>query len=134
MASAYRDNGLPKNQGFYLKRGVIYVTIYHPALPGGKKSYCTGTDKVAEAREWKHNKIASLKVERDITVKRGVRMAELFGDYLDHLKAKEADAGVYMSVPTSTPSYKTRKQIEKHLLPFFRRPSSPCLNHPFLRS
>jgi len=116
MASKYSEKtGLPEKQGFYWKRGVIYVAIWYA---GKKKAYCCGTNKPEDAINFRMKKIAELVGEDDTRVKTGIRCGELLARYIVKLQRKEKDAGEYMTAdPKATPSYKTASAI-KHLARF----------------
>ena len=116
MASKYsKETGLPIGQGFYWKRRVIYVAIWH----GGKKhTFSCGTDDPKEAMKFRTKKIAELVGEDDSRVKTGIRCGELLTRYVTRLKRKEKDAGEYaMANQKATVSYKTASSI-KHLARF----------------
>lgn len=118
MAVRYSEKtGLPIGQGFYWKRGVVYVAIWH----GGKKhTFCCGTEKPEEAIDYRKEKIAELVKEGDAPTEKGLRCEQLLNRYIECLKRKEQDRGVYMTAdPKNTPSYKAGIQI-KNLKPFFK--------------
>src|SRR5437016_3377847 len=94
MASRYNEKtGLPKGQGFYWKNDVIYVAIWR----GGKKrQFCTGTDKTDAALDFKKKKSKQLDADDEARVVQGVRVSELFDDYVSHLIRLEQDQGAYM--------------------------------------
>ena len=115
-------NGLPTGQGFYWKRDVIYVAIWHQ----GKKLgvFSTGTDQPKKAEKFKEDKKDELIKAQDTTIadlKKGVRVSELLADYVARLESKEADGGEYTTdVPNwKKSSYKASTRINKNLVPFF---------------
>jgi hypothetical protein len=106
--------GLPIGQGFYWKRGVIYLAIWHA---GKKTVYCCGTASPKEATAFRMKKVAEL-VGDDSRIKTGIRCGELLGRYVAKLQRKEKDAGEYATAnPKATVSYKTASSI-KHLARF----------------
>ena len=116
MASKYsKETGLPIGQGYYWKRRVIYVAIWH----GGKKhTFSCGTDDPKEAMKFRTKKIAELVGEDDSRVKTGIRCGELLARYIAKLQRKEKDGGEYATANSkATVSYKTASSI-KHLARF----------------
>jgi integrase len=109
---------LPKGSGLYWKANStkLYCTI---RINGDKHLFCTGETTVKAALEFKKEKEADLRLNAVSGVTRGVRMSELFADYVADLKRKEQDAGRYMMESRVTPSYNTARSIKKHLEPFF---------------
>lgn len=118
MASKYsKTTGLPIGQGFYWKRDVIYVAIWHA---GERHQFSCDTDKPEEARKFRVKKLAELVQESEASVERGMRCEGLLNRYIEHLKRKEQDRGVYMTAnPKAAPSYKTASSI-KHLSRFLK--------------
>ena len=116
MASKYsKKTGLPIGQGFYWKRRVIYVAIWHA---GKKHPFSCGTDDPKEAMKFRTKKIAELVGEDDSRVKTGIRCGELLARYIAKLQRKEKDGGEYATAnPKATVSYKTASSI-KHLARF----------------
>jgi integrase len=109
-------NGLPVGSGLYWKRDKIYAAI---RVDGKKHVYNTGTDKVREAVEFKDEKSADLRKNAKALGARGIRVQDLFDDYISHLKRREHGRGAYMSHKHSTPSYKAQSMINRHLVPVF---------------
>jgi integrase len=109
-------NGLPKGSGLYWVRDTIYAAIY---VGGEKHVLCTKTDNVKEAIRLRNEKRADLELNHVEMVKRGVRIKDLFDDFLGHRKRKEQGRGEYMADKHGTPSYKAASPIKLHLVPAF---------------
>jgi integrase len=113
---------LPKGQGWYTKRGVVYLAI---RLQREKFAYSTQwrvDDSTLTHRrldDFKKEKIAEAskllgvsKIQRNITV------SALFKHYLEHLRRHEQEKGEYVT-EERTNSYRAEGQIDNHLVPFF---------------
>lgn len=119
---------LPKGEGFYLLRQRdIYVAI---RMEGKKKSYPTGfkiTDeglsdrKLMEIKKAKWVLMAATLEDPTPKLQKGVRVKDLFDDYVRHLEEKEREKGVGSGVDVGerNNSYNVRKIIDRSLLPFF---------------
>lgn len=114
-------NGLPQGENFYWKRGVIYTEIWHQGKMLGQ--FSTGTAVIKEALAFKADKLSDLikqEETRMVEVKKGVRVSELFDDYIARIASREADSGAYAnSRPYETNSYKAQTRIDKNLRPSF---------------
>lgn len=115
----------------YWKRGVIYAAIQDNGI---KQVFSTGTDDPKQALAIRDAKKADMVKGDFVSVTKGVRMAELFDDYIANLKANEADSGEYMTREYETTSYRMQKRIEKHLLPHFGDLKPSDLTTEVLRS
>jgi len=125
---------LPNGEGFYWKDRFIYVAIY---IKGDKHTFATGLtgDEPAvltKLRDFKKQKIAELQAEV-IKVQKGVRVQELFDDYLEDLRRRENTRGHYMTASLhARPSYKTESAINKHLVPVFAQLKPEEVTTPLL--
>jgi hypothetical protein len=114
---------LPKGEGFYLKRGVIYLALY---LDGKKRTYSTGwmlnePGLKRKLDDFKKAKIGEAAIdEQHPSTKRGVRMERVFTNYLEHLRIKEKEKGDYTTEERTT-SDRNEGFIENHLGPFFSK-------------
>lgn len=111
---------LPSRQGYYYKRGIIYLAIY---VNGKKFSYSTGlTGKepkvLDKLKQFKIDKTAEAKADVEFDVKRGVRVEDIFEAYVDFLKDREEKGDDYAKTGTTT-SYRTQSVIRSHLAGFF---------------
>jgi len=112
---------LPIGSGLYRKRNMLYVEIWH----GGERVYqgTTRTSDIQAALRFKAAKLAEIITSQDTAIadlKKGVRIAELFDDYVAKIKSNEADAGEYAnSREYETNSYKASSRINANLRPFF---------------
>jgi integrase len=109
-------NGLPIGKGLYWKRNKIYAAVY---VNGNKLVFCTGTDNVKDAVKFTDEKKADLQRNVAAVATRGIRIQELFDDYILTKKRKEEAAGEYMADKHGKPSYKSQSMINLHLVPVF---------------
>lgn len=111
---------LPKDEGFYRKRGIIYVSFRHD---GQKHTFSTGTtgqesNALMAIREFKKNKLIEVgKNGGPAKAFRGT-VSELFKDYVDRLQKREAEKGEYATGERRT-SDRTDGFIKNHLERFF---------------
>src|SRR5260370_6510196 len=89
-------NGLPLGSGLYWNKETIYVELWH----GGEKlgQFSTKTADVQKALRFKDAKLKELIKAEEAAIadlKKGVRVAELFDDYIGRLKRRETDGGAY---------------------------------------
>lgn len=113
---------LPKGQGWYSKRGVVYLAI---RVQREKFTFSTAwrvddsTLTLRRLEDFRKEKIADAskllgvsKIQRNITV------SALFKHYLEHLRRHEQEKGEYTN-EERTNSERSEGQIENHLVPFF---------------
>jgi len=103
--------------GFWWKRKTIYYRIWHHEKEYGP--YCAHTSNIKEAQRHKAERSAEIVRGEKLDTERGVRIDDLFDDYVEHLKRKERDGGAYAAHTKDTPSYKASSRIDKNLRPFF---------------
>src|SRR5260221_9880102 len=114
-------NGLPLGSGLYWNKETIYVELWH----GGEKlgQFSSKTADVQKALRFKDAKLKELIKAEEAAIadlKRGVRVAELFDDYIGRLKRRESDSGSYSEGRSyDTQSYRATSRINKHLVPSF---------------
>lgn len=114
-------NGLPVGSGLYWKHDKICGVVSHE---GKRYPFATGTDDINTALKIKADKYAEVvrnAKEVQITLAKGVTVAELFKDYIASYKRREKDAGSYGrgKKPYESSSYKLSVRINKHLMPAF---------------
>jgi integrase len=113
---------LPKNEGWYLKRGMVYLAI---RVQREKFVYATGwkiDDSSITARkleDFKKGRIADASQLLGVTkIQRNVTVSALFKSYLEYLRRHEQEKGDY-TTEERTNSERAEGQIEKHMIPFF---------------
>jgi integrase len=113
MPTKHNASGLPENSGFWRKKdgGSIYFKYEGHA-------YCTGAALYKDAKTFREKKIAELLNERAVQKARGVRVSDLFNDYVSYLVRKE-ESNEYARDVYCRNSAKVRSTINKHLLPHF---------------
>ncbi len=114
---ASKPTKLPKPHkgiSLYWKRDVIYCTVRHEKQP---HVFCTGTSVPKEAAKFAMQKSAELRTGTAMQAKQGIRMGELFEDYLASLRraerAKGQDKGI--TLVTEKYSYRAASLIKCHL-------------------
>jgi len=91
--------------------------IYWQLRIGGKNyGGSTGTNNIRDAKKFRQLQTVELIGNQNAQAKKGVRVSELFLDYIAHLKRKEQDKGVYMGAGTRTTSDRTEGTINGQLL------------------
>jgi len=113
---------LPKGQGWYTKRDVIYISI---RVQREKFTYCTGwqiadsTITLRKLEDFRKEKIAeSSKLLGVSKIQRNITVSALFKRYLEHLQKHEQEKGAYVT-EERTNSYRVEGIVRNHLIPFF---------------
>jgi integrase len=77
----------------------------------------TRTGLLSKLKDFKRARLVELSADT-IKVQKGIRVQELFADYIATLEERENTRGHYMTASRfARPSYKTQSAINKHLLP-----------------
>jgi len=113
---------LPKGQGWYTKRDVVYLAI---RVQREKFVYATewraddSTLTLRKLEDFRKEKIAEASKMLGVSkIQRNITVSALFKTYLEHLWQHEQEKGEYTN-EERTNSQRSEGQIENHLVPFF---------------
>jgi integrase len=108
--------------GLWYKGDTIYVTIRHKHVPSISPTkplvLCTGTSDPKQAHEFRRQKIAAMIVNDQEVAARGIRMSELYEDYIAHLRRREKRRGDDGLPVSESNCYKVESLIKVHLTQF----------------
>jgi integrase len=107
---------LPGGEGFYWKSDIIYCSF---RVNGQRFQMTTGftgreSSLLVKLRQFKQQQIVEATKLTEENVKRGVRVAELFTNYIEHLQNKEEQGDEYAKTGRRT-SNRTESVIRCHL-------------------
>jgi integrase len=111
----HKRTDLPEGLGFYYNGSNpnIYVSLW---IAEKRHTFSTGTTSVKEAKAFRTAKIQELGNEH-VATKKGVRVSDLFADYIAHLKRNEDDQGTYATGGRTT-SDRTEGSMKNLVEPF----------------